>query len=167
VHKTLIIVFVLAIIGGRSGAWAKDSPGQVQCKAGRSECENKCPKVESDASRECYQVCWGKYERCSKLDGRIDIRGTPAGAVLSGSVAIKPGAANAAGGSIAIQSGSIATAPGIATFGSKAANSAAAATTTTGAAPLSVSPKPFTSLSKGISGGAPVVQPGRSNLRVQ
>jgi len=75
-HKTLIIVFALAIVGGCSGAWAKDSPGQVQCKAGRSECENKCPKVESDASRECYQVCSDNYKRCSKLDGRIDIRGT-------------------------------------------------------------------------------------------
>ena len=166
-HKTLIIVFALAIVGGCSGAWAKDSPGQVQCKAGRSECENKCPKVESDASRECYQVCSDNYKRCSKLDGRIDIRGTPGGAVLSGNVTNKPGTANAAGRSIAIQSGSIATAPGIATFGSKAANSAAPATTTTGAVLLTTSAKPFTSLSKGISGGASITQPGRSNFRVQ
>jgi hypothetical protein len=55
----------------------------------------------------------------------------------------------------------------IGTFGGKAINPAAAATTTTGAATLAAPVKPFTSFSKGVSGGASITQPGRSNLRVQ
>ena len=159
-RKILVVAFALAVVGACSGAWAKDSVGQIQCKEGLRQCEGNCGIGANDASRKCSEACQASYQRCSKLDGRIDIRGTPAGAVLPGSIKIKAGAVSGTNAAVFESQGSVSPKGVIAA-------PAATITTTINAPPMSAPVKPPTNVQNGMSGHAMNGQPGRSNFRAQ
>ena len=145
-----------------------ERPRGTNCIAGYSQC-----KAKANGSQPAINACLKEFNQCvsDNKDQHYNPYGYPnrignSPAVLKDVPGVSIGKAGAVSGVRAINPGTAATmTTGIG--GAQAVDSAAAAVTTTSSVTLSAPAKPFTSRSKGISGGASITQPGRSNLRVQ
>ena len=154
-RRILMIVLVSVSFGTCSAAFAL-SPDY--CRELAAACTKDC------STDQCVDGCQDGFEFCllfAHQGKKPTFRGAATTVGPFSAPAMTPGVKNVNPGTAAT------TTANIGTVGTKTVNPGAATTTPTGVATLSTSAKPQTAFSNGTSRGAPVVQPGRNNLRVQ